>query len=318
MVDLSGYIRELILQHECIILPGFGGFETTYQSAMVDQNRKVMLPPTKQVNFRPDFKTGGEVLEKFVAFKLNITPERARFLINESIEGMRQKLRNGEKVLLQGVGIFIPNPGTDPSFEPLEDENYLAESFGLEPLEFTKSIEDKPVTAKPVIKLVNNYRSNTLSFVIAGIIIISVLLTITFILSARFNVQLFNLGSKGATSDLIIIGGNRSESKSDSPLEKRIHENTSVKNALNYKPAGSDTVVNYLLIAASLRDEAEATNLQNNFAEQGFQSEIIISEGIYRLSVGKYTDKSVAIKELERLRKAMNRTVWLLTQTEIK
>jgi hypothetical protein len=29
-VDLAPYIRELILNHECIVLPDFGGFETTY------------------------------------------------------------------------------------------------------------------------------------------------------------------------------------------------------------------------------------------------------------------------------------------------
>ena len=47
MKGIQEIIGDLLLQHNCVIVPGFGGFVAQQVSAKVDFDRGVMLPPSK-------------------------------------------------------------------------------------------------------------------------------------------------------------------------------------------------------------------------------------------------------------------------------
>ena len=50
-VNLDKYIRELLLQHDCVILPGLGGFVANYRPATFDAFQKTAIPPSREILF---------------------------------------------------------------------------------------------------------------------------------------------------------------------------------------------------------------------------------------------------------------------------
>jgi nucleoid DNA-binding protein len=314
-VNLTPYIKELIINHDCIILPDFGGFETSYTPARFDPKTKKMLPPTKVVEFKPTYKTGGEILMNHISTKLNIDLYTAKKIIDDYISELKTRIRNKEQIFLEGIGIFKPGFSGEPIFEPFDYENYLVDSFGLDAFEINEEeiLKQKESSRLQIPEIA--FRNNTLSFVIIGIIVISILMAITVILSAKFDLYLFNFGDKNQQTDYLIIGG---ETKNDlnTKLEKQIDEYTSIKSALKYSETKNDTNKqshkNYLLVVGSFKSLSNANDLYNKLIVEGYPAEIIEDGNNFRVCIGSFEQKKTANEELQRIRRQINRSVWLL------
>ena len=50
-VDITAFIRELLFGHDCVIVPGFGGFIGNYTPARIDKKTGTFYPPVKQISF---------------------------------------------------------------------------------------------------------------------------------------------------------------------------------------------------------------------------------------------------------------------------
>ena len=50
-MDITAFIRELLFGHDCVIIPGFGGFIGNYNPAHIDKNSGTFYPPVKQISF---------------------------------------------------------------------------------------------------------------------------------------------------------------------------------------------------------------------------------------------------------------------------
>jgi hypothetical protein len=272
-----------------------------------------MLPPTKKIEFKPEYKVGGDALLTQLSIKLQISEEDARKRISEYVSDLKLRLRNQEYVLLDGIGILRPDYSGNIVFESLDNENYLVDSFGLEPLSISNNEAFKtPEKNKIHIHEIAS-RNSTLTFVIFGIILIGFLITITIILSAKFDLFLFNIGTSKQSSEYIILGGSNSESMK--AIEDHINKSTSLKKALSYQSNLSDTgktkTIHYLLVVGSFKKYKNAQDLNYKLNKEGFSSEIIETNGSYRVCVGKYENKNIAEQELERIRRQLNQSVWL-------
>ena len=51
MVQLTKYIVQLLHQHDCVIIPDFGGFVAQYKPATLDRVTGFSSPPSKQILF---------------------------------------------------------------------------------------------------------------------------------------------------------------------------------------------------------------------------------------------------------------------------
>ena len=321
-MDLAPYIRELLLNHECFILPDFGGFETSYSPAQYDNDNKQMLPPSKKILFKSEYKVGGEVLEKHLVKKLSIDSNDSKLLIKDYIQNLKSKLRNQEQVLIDGVGIFYPDYTGKPNFEAFKNENYLVDSFGLDALSFSQpqnknSNENQKIQIKEIAA-----RNTTLTFVIIGVILISILMAVTIILSARFDIYLFNIGDKSASgSEKIIIGGRTNPKNNTVAIEDQIESHTSIKNALSIGPQDSKKqpeakTTEYLLVVGSYKNIKNANELMSRLSAEGYNANIVKSDNNYRVCVGQFNDKVQATKELNRIRRQINHSVWILTKSD--
>lgn len=319
-LNLAPYIKELVTINECIILPDFGGFETHYTPAKYDTTTQQMLPPDKVVTFKPEYKVGGEILIDHLQRVLNKERQEARNLVNLYVEELKRGLSQHQYFLIEEVGEFRIDSNGNSVFSPLKEENYLADSFGLEPLKIDEiEIDESPVEAK-IRELKIRPRNNTLTFVVVGIIVVFVLLALTVFISSKFNLYLFNIGMQEETNDMIILGGSQGKDSTYTPLEETINEITTVKNALSYSEQKNTMPTTpskfYILVAGSFKGFNNAQELQKKLIDDGFSVEIVEATGYYRVSIGKFFDKPAALSELNRIRNQINRSVWLLTVTK--
>ncbi|MFP4487889.1 MAG: SPOR domain-containing protein [Bacteroidales bacterium] len=141
MKDLSPFIREMLFSHDCVILPGLGGFIGNYQPAGIDRESHTFTPPLKAISFNSNLDNNDGLLIGGISAKKGIGYAAARRMVEEYVSGIRTALSKGERVHMPGIGHLRLNDEGSLQFEPDNDINFLLDSYGLEP--FTREpVED--------------------------------------------------------------------------------------------------------------------------------------------------------------------------------
>ena len=130
---LSHYIKELIYEHEYVIVPGLGAFVSNYKPATIKEEDGVLHPPSKEITFSSKLKNNDGLLIKYISEVEGITDLSASRKIEKEKDSILYQLNNGEKIDVEGIGFLYLNEDKQICFEPDIKDNLLVESFGLEP-----------------------------------------------------------------------------------------------------------------------------------------------------------------------------------------
>jgi len=137
MQELMKYINELLYLHDCVILPGFGGFVANYKSAQIDESTNSFMPPSKNISFNRNLsKNDGLLINKLVD-KTNVPYVDAEKTVSFFIEDLNVKIHRGDKVYFDGLGVFYRDSQHNLQFEPNLKTNYLVDSYGLQSFTFS-------------------------------------------------------------------------------------------------------------------------------------------------------------------------------------
>ncbi|SDM29975.1 Cell division protein FtsN [Catalinimonas alkaloidigena] len=154
---MEQYIKELLFQHDCVIIPELGGFITSYQSAEVHPVRHTFVPATKKIAFNEKLKHNDGVLISSVANHERISIEDATRRVREFVYDIRQQIRENNRFMLPQIGTFSINQEYNLQFEPENKVNYNEGSFGLPELFFKPILRERegqrlvqPKSRKPV------------------------------------------------------------------------------------------------------------------------------------------------------------------------
>lgn len=112
-----------------MIIPNFGGFVTNVKSAQIGQNGKTFYPPNKQLTFNSHLKNNDGLLANYIASVDRMPFKTAMNFIKFEVEQWLNILQS-EDLLLENVG-KLSLDGENIIFEPLNDTNFLTQSFGL-------------------------------------------------------------------------------------------------------------------------------------------------------------------------------------------
>ncbi len=130
-MNLALFIEELLWEHDCVILPGWGGFIANYQSAKKNPITHELFPPSRQLSFNKHLTQQDGLLQSHIAKKLFISIQEAQQHIQNWVKEHHQKLMNGEKILLAQIGVFAQDVNGQIQFIPSEHNTFLKSSFGL-------------------------------------------------------------------------------------------------------------------------------------------------------------------------------------------
>lgn len=130
-MNINGYISELLFSHECVILPGLGGFVTNYKSAHIQNVQNTFYPPSKSISFNKNLTNNDGLLANYIVQKENISYNIACSHIDRFTAELNTTLRNKKQYKLSNVGTLSLNTENQIQFEPDITVNYLLESYGL-------------------------------------------------------------------------------------------------------------------------------------------------------------------------------------------
>ncbi|MDJ0365884.1 SPOR domain-containing protein [Hymenobacter sp. H14-R3] len=131
-MNLSDHLRPLLRDHDCVIIPDFGGLVAESVPAQVHPGgRHLLSPPTRQVAFNQALTRNDGLLVDALREHLGLPAAEAREALRQAVAALHHELQNQQRTELPGIGVFRQQPGRGLQFEYTGTDNLLAAAFGL-------------------------------------------------------------------------------------------------------------------------------------------------------------------------------------------
>nr|WP_297919207.1 SPOR domain-containing protein [uncultured Allomuricauda sp.] len=311
---LEGYITSLLYDYNCVVVPGFGAFLAHTDSAAIDSSAHRLFPPQKSISFNAQLKENDGLLVSHIAKQKNLGYENLLDEVQSAGELWRQRLSQGEKIDLHGIGKLWQNEAARIQFQPENKTNYLTSSFGFAPLNAV------PIQREVLKEEVEDLEAN-IPFIItpekreettfrpwlkyAAILLLAVSLGFTgFSAYSDFN-QKQTLARQDAQKEVsrLIQEATFFDGK---PLEL-----PAINVALNKKQIGKHHV-----IAGAFRIKRNADRKVEQLQRKGYKAIYLGTNrfGLHQVAYSSFEDASEALTFLKTMRKSESPDAWLLSE----
>ena len=301
-MDITAFIRELLFGHDCVIVPGFGGFIGNYTPAHIDKSTGTFYPPVKQISFNRNLNHNDGLLAGRISGYSSINYGDARNLIEEFVGELRRKLEKGEKVVFDNIGSFVNNQEGNVQFEPDRNANYHLDSYGLE------SFQCMPLEGYDVRKRIIRHvgkdplKQASIRKILWRAAVIIPLLSI--LVAVPLKTDLFKTKTETTSMNPLVTAEFEHNKKA---VDEGITDESS-KTEENIKtiseiPAAPEVVIpviadenTFYLITGSFKSEKNAGYQVNMLKAEGYTPEIMAaSNGFFRVSAMMCSDINTAI-----------------------
>ena len=123
-------ISELLYEHDCVIIPGFGGFVARNHPARLS-SQSIFSPPSKSILFNRNLWNNDGLLANKIMNAASCNYEKANSLIQDFVKETLHTLDLKRRLEFYPIGFFFFNQENNLQFEASSDVNYLIDSFGL-------------------------------------------------------------------------------------------------------------------------------------------------------------------------------------------
>lgn len=134
---LQDYISLLLHQHNCVVVPNFGGFVANYKSAVLDEFTKKIHPPSKSILFNAKLTTNDGLLGNYISNDKKIDYSSSLDFISIGVLGWEDKLANNERIDFGEIGFLYQKNG-QIQFEQSCETNLLLAAYGLRSVDFVR------------------------------------------------------------------------------------------------------------------------------------------------------------------------------------
>lgn len=77
-MKIAHYIADLLFEHECVVIPGLGGFITKDHPASIHPLKHQFKPPSREIVFNPHLRTNDGLLLSLIAQSENLSYQDAK------------------------------------------------------------------------------------------------------------------------------------------------------------------------------------------------------------------------------------------------
>lgn len=140
MIELARHIEILLLDNDCVIVPGFGGFITHHVSARHIEEENLFLPPYRTIGFNPAMKLNDGLLVQSYMIAYDASYPEAVRIVNSRVEKLESILHKEGEYELHGIGLLRENVQGQYTFKPLESGILSPNLYGLSSFEI-KTLE---------------------------------------------------------------------------------------------------------------------------------------------------------------------------------
>lgn len=139
---LSKMVRELILVHDRVALPGLGTFVADTVPASFSDKGYTINPPYRKLSFRQGADDDG-LLADLYASENSVSREIASAVISDFLSGMREVLEKKKNMVFPGLGRLRATKENNFFFVADEDLDIYPDGFGLAPVSLKTHQETK-------------------------------------------------------------------------------------------------------------------------------------------------------------------------------
>lgn len=118
MKELLQHIEKLLVEHECVIIPDFGGFITYYAPARYVHEENLFLPPYRSVGFNPLLKMNDGLLIQSYMQAHEVSYPTALQMVESAVYDLREALSQDGCIQIGRLGELQLNIKGNLEFHP--------------------------------------------------------------------------------------------------------------------------------------------------------------------------------------------------------
>ena len=287
-MKLDKHIRDLLYRNECVVIPNFGAFITSTNSASINNNIE-FVPPSRSLTFNYKIIKNDGLLSSYIADLNNISFDDAMKIIKLNVINFKKILKENNKVEFENIGQILLKKGIY-EFNPAPNSNFLKESYGLtnisNPIIYRKTNKSTPKLLK-----------------YAAILLIGLLIS---------NFVYNNENNKIDQKNLVTY------KKASTLIEEKIQKATFViENPLPLiKMIVKEEVGSFHVVAGSFSIEENSYKRLNELKSLGYSSRKIgvNKYGLFQVAYGSFNTRLEADSALIKIRKDDNVAAWILNK----
>ena len=131
MLRIITHIERLLLVHDCVIVPGFGGFVLQAVSAVYDEKEHLFNPQRKEIVFNVTLQHNDGLLSESYMQMYDVNYRKAQLMLEEDVADMKVVLQEDKKLSLGVLGSFSLGMEGQVIFHPGESDAFSVGSYGL-------------------------------------------------------------------------------------------------------------------------------------------------------------------------------------------
>lgn len=304
---IEKHIAHLLHYHDCVIVPGLGGFVANFKSAAILPGQNLFVPPLKEIGFNRSLLHQDGLLANHIALAKGVSYSEASGIIAAFVGDARSRIASGETVSMGEVGSLRGDAIGNILFSPNESASFLPDALGLSTFRF------EPLGYKHVAKIEQKMH-------VPGIIqnrsprywtAVAAMVAGLFFLTT-FELKMPEVSEAGFSSLLSASVEPRSAEVADSEVlvEASDLPEESVVPATEMLPVNK----RHHLIAASFRQLAPADQSVRNYIREGFSQAQVLDDGSgrFRIALESFESRQDAINAMQKYREqARFASVWV-------
>jgi nucleoid DNA-binding protein len=287
-MKLDKHIRDLLYRNECVVIPDFGAFITSTNSAKI-KNSIEFIPPSKSITFNYKIRKNDGLLSSYIADSNNLSFDDAMKIIKLNVINFKQILEENKTINFEDIGQISLNDGVY-QFNSNPKSNYLKESYGLTNI------------TNPIIQRKSNSSIPKL-FKYAAILLIGFLIS-----NVVYNNEVTKINQKNLVT----------YEKASMLIEEKIQKATFViENPLPLiKMIVKEEVGSFHVVAGSFSIEENSYKRLNELKSLGYNSRKIgvNKYGLFQVAYASFNTRLEADSALLKIRKDDNVAAWILNK----
>ena len=128
--DVLAVLPGMFWDHDCVMLPGLGGFVCNPRSAWYDEAKRQIVPPSRDVLFNARLTTNDGLVANELMAKRGVMYPEALKAVEALVEHLQQQLEAGNTVELPGLGKLYREEDQQVRFMADAEFERMLQSFG--------------------------------------------------------------------------------------------------------------------------------------------------------------------------------------------
>jgi nucleoid DNA-binding protein len=326
-LKVTTYIQQSLFEHDCVIVPGFGGFLKEHKASKINLINNQFCAPSTSLAFNASLTKDDGLLKSEISINENITLDQASNVIRVFVEENQAILANKGELKLENLGSFLI-VNSKLQFTPDTKSNYNSEGFGLDnfvisPIHQITNDTEKDQKVKPIQKSISS-QEETISKKSGSKFKWFFIGAPTLLLLAGtsyFGIKFLPTNKKAEVASTVKIkepeqaGILNTLTSESSEVETKAIEEISTIHTQPTKSISPKAVANkqkdYHIIGGVFSTEEFA----NNYKASHNNSTVLALDGMYKVALASYTSLDEAKEALSSYKAEYGKDLWILKNT---